>query len=107
MTSIPAQTASPDQLLGTLRHTPFHEWSVLRRQSSGAAASEFDSAATLVQQEWSPEERRLQLRQALTAAAASCIQAMADLDALPVTQHLAGAREALQAATQLRTGRLG
>ncbi|GAA4554882.1 hypothetical protein [Pseudonocardia xishanensis] len=106
MTSIPVQATSPDELLGALRGTPFHEWATLRRLASDAATAQFDTAASRVRQEWSADELRSQLRQALTAAAAACVQAMADLDAPPAVGHLLGAEEALRAAAQLRTGPL-
>ena len=105
MTSIPAQATSPDELLGALRGTPFYEWPLLRRLTSDTVTTQFDTAATRVQQEWSAEELRSQLRQALTAAAAACVQAMADLDAPPAAGHLLGAEEALKAAAQLRSQR--
>lgn len=103
LTSIHAQASPPDELFGTLRETPFHEWSTLRQQSLSSVAGDFDSVAARVRQTWSDADRRAQLRQALTAAATSCIQAMADLDASPVGDHLDGAERALRAAATLRT----
>jgi hypothetical protein len=100
---IPAQTSSPDELFGALRETPFHEWSALRQQARDSVAVDFDSVAARVRQTWSDADRRAQLRLALTAAATSCIQAMAGLDASPVGDHLDGAERALRAAATLRT----
>lgn len=101
MTSPCTQARSSDELVAALRGLPFHQWAAFRHRTG--LAVDFDRVAARVLAEWNCEERRSQIRQALTAAATSCVQAMANLDGAPIVQHLAVAEQALRAAEALQS----